>query len=76
MPVPKHSNLPFTEKQWQWVADRFREGYTQTILGEFLGVNRYTVMRHLQQMGVLPYARDELDPLESRKQEFMDLEKD
>ena len=73
MPVPKHSLLPYTEAQWQWVADRFREGYTQKDLGKFLGVNRYTVQRHLMQMGVIPYARDELDPLESRRQEFLDL---
>lgn len=69
------ANSFFTPEQWQWVAERYREGYTQKMLGEFLGVNRYTVARHLQSMGVIPYARDELDPLNERKAEFIQLGK-
>ena len=44
-------------------------------LAEFLGVHRYTVARRLQSMGVIPYAKDELQPLMERKKEFMDLAK-
>ena len=63
----------FTEKQWEWVAERYREGYTQKMLAEFLGINRYTIQRHFQKMGVIPYALDELDPLSERKKEFIEL---
>lgn len=73
MPVPKNSKLPYTEVQWQWVAARYREGYTQKMLAEFMCVSSFTIQHRLQKMGVIPYRREELDPLESRKQEFMEL---
>lgn len=67
------ANQFFTEKKWEWVAERYREGYTQKMLAEFLGINRYTIQRHFQKMGVIPYALDELDPLSERKKEFIEL---
>lgn len=75
MPIPKHSNLPFTDAQWQWVAARYLEGYTEKALGDFLGIHRNTVRFHLRKMGVIPWAKEELCPLEDMKKEFMELAK-
>jgi hypothetical protein len=63
----------FNDAQWRWAADRYRDGYTQKMLAEFLGVHRYTLTRHLQRLGVLPRSREDLPPLENRKREFMEL---
>lgn len=65
-----------TEAQWQWVIDRYREGYPQTELCKFLGMWRNSLFRILQRRGVIPYAIDELDPLESRREEFEALGKE
>lgn len=56
--------------QWKWVATRYREGYTQRALAEFLGVNRYTVARHLQEMGVIPERIEDVNLLEEQRGEF------
>lgn len=70
------ANKLFTEKQWEWIADRYREGYTQKMLAEFLGINRYTIQRHFQKMCVIPYHLNELEPLSERKKEFIELRKE
>ena len=73
MPKPPKSLLPYTNAQWDWVADRYREGYRIKELAEFLGINRENVRKNLARLGVAPYAHDELDPLSSRKAEFNQL---
>lgn len=65
-----------TEAQWQWVIDRYREGYPQTELCKFLGMWRNSLFRNLQRRGVIPYGLDELEPLESRRAEFEALGKE
>ena len=62
--------IPFTDAQWQWVVDRYHEGYPQSDLAKFLGLWRNTLFRNLQRLGAIPYGRDELEPLESRRAEF------
>jgi hypothetical protein len=64
------NKIPFTDAQWQWVVDRYREGYPQTELARFLGLYRNTLFRNLQRLGAIPYGLDELDPLEERRAEF------
>ena len=56
--------------QWKWVAARYREGYTERVLAEFLGVCRYTVARHLQEMGVIPERIEDVNLLEEQRGEF------
>ena len=63
----------FTRIQWQWVADRYREGYTLTDLGEFLGIHRNSVRLGLVRMGFRPEVRGELPPLPPRRSEFLRL---
>lgn len=58
----------FTSEQWEWVARKYLEGYTIMSLSRFLGVHRATVCRHLQEMGVMPYALSDLPELD--KAEF------
>ena len=60
----------FSEEQWMWIAARYREGYTQQVLADFLGVNRYTVARHLQEMGVIPERIEDASLLEEQRGEF------
>ena len=62
-----------TDAQWRWIGDRWLEGYSQVDLAEFLGVSRETVRRWLTRLGLRPFFRDELPPLEERKKEYMDL---
>lgn len=65
----------FTDAQCNWIGDRWREGYSQIALAEFLGVSRETIRRVLLRQGLRPFFRDELPPLEERRNEYMDLEK-
>jgi hypothetical protein len=61
----------YTDAQWQWVADRYTEGYTKMALAKFLQVDYSTLWHHLCRMGV---ERDELPPLSDRMKEFNALE--
>ena len=53
----------FTERQWDWVRDRFCEGYSAAALARFLGVGLSTVYQHVE-------CRKELPPLDGREKEF------
>lgn len=64
----------YTAQQWQWCLERWREGYTMTEIGDFLGMNRESVRRRFQRMGARPYLREDLPPLTDRKEEFNQLE--
>lgn len=66
-------NSFFTRDQWQWLADRYREGYPIQELSAFLGVHRETVRRGLIRQGVRT-GPGGLPPLNDRKQEFYGLE--
>lgn len=70
MPKPKYSKLPYSDRQWAWIADRYREGYRIKDIAAFVRISRENVRRNLARMGVHPYAQDELEPLSSRKAEF------
>jgi len=59
----------FTDAQWRWIADRYREGYTKSEISKFLGVHFSTVWIHLQNI-VEP---KDLPPLSERKDEFVKL---
>lgn len=45
----------YSDAQWEWVADRYAEGYTLRELGEFLGMDYRTVQCHVS--GVRPERR-------------------
>lgn len=62
-----------TEEQWRWIWDRWLEGYTLRELAEFLGLARETVRRRFQRMGLRTYAKEELQNLEERRDEFNQL---
>lgn len=61
----------YSAKQWNWIAQKYREGYTIETLACFMGISRDTVTRKLQKMGVKPFSQSELDPLD--KNEFNEL---
>ena len=63
----------FTEAQWKWIEQKYREGYFVKDLAEFLGVHRETLRRNLQRRGVKPMYRDEMPPLSEMSAEFNDL---
>ena len=63
----------FTDRQWQWVFDRYQEGYTLVDLASFLGVHRHSVRRGLKRIGKKPGIREELPPLAARRREFLAL---
>lgn len=68
--MSRGSQNPYTDAQWAWIAERYREGYQIKDLAAFLGMSREHIRRHLAMLGAHPYAQDELDPLESRAVEF------
>lgn len=61
---------PYTDAQWAWIAERYREGYRIKELAAFLSMSREHIRRHLAMLGAHPYAQNELDPLSSRADEF------
>ena len=63
----------FTEAQWKWIEQKYREGYFVKDLAEFLGVHRETLRRNLQRRGVKPMYRDEMPPLSEFRREFYAL---
>lgn len=54
----------YTDAQWEWVVERFREGYTISELAWFLELSKSAVQIHV--CG----ARWEKEPLESFREEF------
>lgn len=63
----------YSRRQWDWVAERWQEGYTLRQLGDFLGLAKETVRRRFQRMGLRPYSKQELPDLAERKSEFNQL---
>ncbi len=61
----------FTTRQWQWIGERFREGYSLETLAVFLGVHRETVRRGLIRIGIKPRNKQVLSSLARRKQDFL-----
>lgn len=68
------SKRAFTDTQCRWIGERWQEGYSQVELAEFLGVTRETIRRVLLCQGLRPFFRDELPPLEERKEEYAALD--
>lgn len=60
--------------QWQWVIDRYREGYSLSALCRFLGLHYNTLWRILRRRGVIAEVQDEIYPLEYRRDEFEGLD--
>lgn len=63
----------YTEAQWQWVEQKYREGYYISQLAEFLGIARETLRRIFQQRGVRPISHEEMTPLSEFRREFYAL---
>lgn len=62
----------YTNKQWEWLADRYREGYSVREIRRFLELSRCSVSHKLTRM-VKQEERQkntQLVPLWMRKEEF------
>ena len=66
----------YTAEQWQWVWERFCEGYSLKELGGFLYLHHETIRRRFQRMGLRPEVREELMPLAERRGEFRALQRE
>lgn len=71
----RNMRVSLNEAQWQWVIDRYHEGYTQKSISEFLDMWPNTLFRNLQRLGVILPNGYELEPLEDRRKEFEELGK-
>lgn len=63
----------YNKAQWLWAADRVDEGYYIQDVADFLGVNRWTLARHMADLGRKPHLRADLPSLNDRKKEFLAL---
>lgn len=63
----------FTEAQWKWIEQKYREGYYISQLAEFLGIGRETLRRIFQRRGIRPVSHDEMTPLSEFRREFYAL---
>ena len=63
----------YTTKQWEWIADRYHEGYSLQALADWLDLNRNTVRMKLDSMGCRTGRQDMREELDRRKKEFMAL---
>ena len=63
----------FSDEQWKWTAERYREGYSMEDLAKFMGIQRNSVRRGLIRHGFLPELRSNLPPLKDRRAEFIQL---
>lgn len=63
---------PYNMSQWNWIADRFEEGYRVSEIAEFIGMNCKSIYDNLYAIGrrTLP---EERIPLNERKKEFNTL---
>lgn len=71
----RFSESLYTEKQWQWIEQKYRQGYYISQLAEFLGIGRETLRRIFQRRGVRPVRHDEMTPLSDFRKEFNALGK-
>lgn len=60
-------------RQWDWVAERYQEGYSMVALASFLGVHRETVRRGLIRAGARPQNRRALPSLMRWNEAFRSL---
>ena len=63
----------YTEAQWQWIEQKYREGYFMSQLAEFLGIGRNALRRVFQRRGIRPVSHDEMTPLSEFRREFYAL---
>lgn len=63
----------YTEDQWKWIEQKYREGYYMSQLAEFLGIARETLRRIFQRRGIRPVSHDEMTPLSEFRREFYAL---
>ena len=63
----------YTEAQWKWIEEKYREGYYISQLAEFLGIARETLRRIFQRRGIRPVSHDEMPPLSEIRREFYAL---
>lgn len=66
----RRTKLPYTEAQWQWIENKFREGYFLKDLADFLKIHKETLRRNLQRRGVKPLDREAMTPLAELREEF------
>ena len=57
-----------TREQWQWLLERYAEGYTLAEIGDWLGLHPRTVSRRWEALGLR--SSDLHVPLKERRKEF------
>ena len=57
----------YTDAQWKWLLDRFKEGYTMAELAEFAGCGTANLVYHWRRLGLRSW-KTEREPLS--KEEF------
>lgn len=61
----------YSKEQWDWIAERYIEGYHLKELAKFLGIHHNTLLNHFLKMNVSRIPKR--FPLSERKSEFMSL---
>lgn len=61
----------YTDKQWEWIAARFKDGYSLQKLSDFCGLHPTTIYSHLiSNKLVEKNKKPVLADLDNRKKEF------
>lgn len=64
----------YTKEQWQWLWQRYCEGYSMRELGSLTQLHPESLRRRFQALGYLPRNRKDLTPIWKRYGEFLRLE--
>lgn len=59
-----------TREQWQWLLDRYAEGYPLTEIADWIGLHPRTVTRRWDLMGLRHFSAETRQPLRERRKEY------
>ena len=59
-----------TREQWQWLLERYAEGYPLTEIADWVGLHPRTVSRRWDALGLRLHIKELLPPLRERRGEF------
>ena len=63
----------YTYEQWQWLKERYEEGYSIKALSAFIGIDQKSIRMGFVRLGFYSGMKLELPPLAERKEEFLTL---
>lgn len=64
----------YSERQWAWLIEKYREGYSLQEIADFIGFSRSGLVKKFEKRGIT--LRGQLSPLREQKQEFNELMED